>query len=156
MIARGEGELRRGADDPERHAVVRSPFGDGGVGRVGHLAEQRLEPGLGRLERGLLGLGLRRDALHLGDALLAGRAGQAGDLLRRPVLGGPEGLDVLDELAAAAVGLEHAIDQGRIGALLAQAGPERVGLLSDQLEVDHRIIPPRACVRGLTAGRPGL
>ena len=137
MVSGRELELRRGAHDAERGALVRPAVGDGGVGGVGDLPQHRQQRGVGVLQRRVQRLRLGGDLLHLGDPRLAGRAGQFRDLLRGPVLRGPQRLYLLDDLPPASIGLERAVDQAGVGALLAQRGLEQVGLFADQFEIHH-------------------
>ena len=142
MVSGRELELRRGADHAKGNALVRPAVRHRGVGRVGDLQQHRLQRGVGVLQGGFQRLHLGGDLLHLGDPRLPGRAGQFRDLLRGPVLRGPQRFYLLDDLPAASIRFERAVDQAGVGALFAQRGLEQVGLFADQLEIDHARCAP--------------
>src|SRR3989304_5772824 len=76
-----------------------------------------------------------------GNPALLLRALPAGDLRGGALLFRAQRLDVLQQLAAAFIHLEDVVDQQRIGAPHAERVAHHVRLLSDQLDVQHRLLP---------------
>src|SRR5699024_12107385 len=71
------------------------------------------------------------------------------------LLVGPRRLELLDGGAAALVGAEHGVHEGRVLSAGTLAGPDDVGLVTQELQVDHhrRISAPpwgsvSACLTG--------
>ena len=137
VVERLEVELRRLPDVLEHHVVVLAAGRDARLGDVGQPAQQRVERGAGL---GLLGVG----GLDLGRQLLG--AGQQGGLLVALRLGhlaaevlllGPGPLEGDDRRPASLVGGQHLVDQPRVLPAGALGGADGLGVVSEQLQVQH-------------------
>ena len=126
------------ADGLEHDVVVLTADRDAGLDDVADAAHERVEQLLrlvgGRLQRldpgGHL-LGLREQGL-LGLAL------RLGDLLAHRLLLGPQALELGEGGAAALVGCEDLVDDPLVLATGTLRGAHPVGVLAQELDVDHR------------------
>ena len=138
MVPGLEVEGARLADGLEHDVVVLTADRDAGLDDVADAAHERVEQLLrlvgGRLQRldpgGHL-LGLREQGL-LGLAL------RLGDLLAHRLLLGPQALELGEGGAAALVGCEDLVDDPLVLATGTLRGAHPVGVLAQELDVDHR------------------
>ena len=144
MVADGEVELPGAADPAQLDRVLLAAGRGGRVGQVGRAGLDLGQGGLGGAQPGLALVQAGGQLLEAGQEPLAllGTGG-LGDLPAAALLLGPQGVDLGDQAAADGVGLQQPVDLvGDAGAALGQGGLDPLGVVTDELEVQHALRLP--------------
>ena len=156
MVARLEalgGEIPWRADDFAENIVLFAATGRAGQNDIRDRRDESRELGVGCRSRGVEGLDLVGEFLHLGQqrglVLALGR----GDLLADGPLLGARRLELRQRGPAALVGRQDLIDDRRVVATGQLRAPDLVGVVTQELDVDHARQPiDGSGARCMTAG----
>ena len=131
------GEVPGGADGLEHDVVVLTAARHLGLDDVADGAQQGVELDLGLVGVGLQRLDLRRDLLGAGEQRLLLLTLGAGDVLAHRLLLGAQLLVCRERAAATLVSRADGVDDTLVLTPGALAGTDGVGVVAQQLDVDH-------------------